>query len=1273
MVVASIVALSGTPALAQGSGQPSAPPSAGPQAAQAPDPAALAQPDSVLPKDWRNSTDRAIAVSGDGNGLHVLVADEASGYTWRTAATLADNTFDTDQWIGQGCLTGSGDRAVVVYAPRRFTNAQAAMDHGGLVAIVDLRTGGVTKLGVHASLAYFNPGCGAGETATVTALTEAGTATTSAVTLIDASTGTTTAIPAVTGALTSAVPFGTGIAAARGTNLVSITPSGAVTTVSTEKGVPFRLHPDRSGGVAYEVAMGANAQVRRFTGKRSQLLGTGAMSDVRLTASAGNIFVLGKDRTKIDLRGVSGWTALDLPVQAQPSTTGTIAVTSVGTDTKAMPRFDRAERVNISAIVTGSRAPATFQLEPKSAQLASPAPPVLRQKNTGAVRANSLAPGNDPTDPDAGCAVARNDDAHEAYQATAAQVEWAADLAVKGQLTITRPQNFRGSGSQPYQIQGPNGLFPLEQPANGDHVPAQVLLGVLAQESNTMHASPHLVDGETGNFNQGGFYGDWVSWDTVDCGYGVGQVTSGMAKADGTSKYNPAQQLAIATDYAANIAAALNLLIEKWNTLYALGIRANDADPTYIENWYLAAWAYNTGLQPNAANGNTTGCTPSPSCTDGQNPAHWGLGWLNNPANPIYPADRAEFDGQDPYDTKHPNLWPYPEKVIGFAYKPVSRYDYEQGSWGPAYAAAFGTGYPASTMPAHNALCVVTVNDCAPSGTTDDFGTPGAGLCTLDDLHCWWHEPINWIDGRTCADSHCGVEQITFVGGSDEPGTTNVYPANCSTAGLPPGAKVIDDTTVADPMGACQQNITNGGTFGLTFASMPPDMDCIANCITYQSKIDFHQVGGSGFGGHFWFTHTVADTEQYLQITGTWRLSAPNAWTRLFVHIPAVGAMTHQAKYEIHPPHSASEFRIIPTSYEANTWVDIGVYDMTGTGDATVDLSNFTGNGAGDDIAWDALAYQTLPGKPANFVVALGDSYSSGEGTGDYYHVTDQYGDTPALRNACRRSPHAWSRQVILPGTTRTVGELADSSDPSLSFGFAACSGATTTNVASTQQAWFDGETPAGQYGEPAQLDQGLLDGNTTLVLLTIGGNDAGFADTLTKCMKSDCPSETDIEQPIATKVHDHIGRLIHEIHLAAMNAKIVLVGYPRLFNDDADLSTCAVGCSLVDKLDLALAPSTCAMLNRVADFMVANLLQPDPENNLYTVNVIPSFAGHAISSWGSHDYLNVLTVPALTDAGLSTSGEPTIAETGMGSFHPTIAGSTFGYGAAVTNALTAI
>jgi hypothetical protein len=71
-------------------------------------PERVADPAHDLAPGWQHSTDRAVTSSSDAAGFHLLVADAADAYQWRTAASLAEPGFPTDQWIGQFCVTASG-------------------------------------------------------------------------------------------------------------------------------------------------------------------------------------------------------------------------------------------------------------------------------------------------------------------------------------------------------------------------------------------------------------------------------------------------------------------------------------------------------------------------------------------------------------------------------------------------------------------------------------------------------------------------------------------------------------------------------------------------------------------------------------------------------------------------------------------------------------------------------------------------------------------------------------------------------------------------------------------------------------------------------------------------------------------------------------------------------------------------------------------------------------------------------------------------------------
>jgi hypothetical protein len=81
-----------------------------------------------------------------------------------------------------------------------------------------------------------------------------------------------------------------------------------------------------------------------------------------------------------------------------------------------------------------------------------------------------------------------------------------------------------------------------------------------------------------------------------DCGYGLGQVTTGMGQF-GSDAYAPgvpsARQALIGTDYLANLAEAARILAGKWNSAPEYRPIAGNGDPAKLENWYYAIWSYN--------------------------------------------------------------------------------------------------------------------------------------------------------------------------------------------------------------------------------------------------------------------------------------------------------------------------------------------------------------------------------------------------------------------------------------------------------------------------------------------------------------------------------------------------------------------------------------------------------------------------------------------------------------------------------------------------------
>lgn len=1254
----------------------------------------------LLGKNYRSSSDRAFTTSGDGTGFHVMVADEKSGYAWKTAASLSEPGFEADTWIGNACVTKSGTYAAVAYAPRTFTNKPELMSRGAFTAIVNLDSGAVRKLPFQATLGYFSPGCGTGDDAVFSQFTDENTAKTNETRLVAvAAASGRSAKTKVAGQVTSAVPVGGGIVAARGNQVVRIDGS-TVKTVARTHAVPFQLQPDADGGVTFvdrlpggrkksstddqaTVSRVSSGALRAANGKaKAARLAEGSLTGFDLARTpAGTVYVTGKARTQGTLPGVvrnPGGIAKD----ARISSRGAAAVTTAwadGKDSRISQKDSfsaRGARITLKALDTGKTAvldaaPGNRIGNAAAQRSATATSPAL----AAPARSGKATPMATPIDTDRTCSVPRNDPKKQAFQPTPRQIEWAVDQAVVGTLNkgATRPANWKYMGMSAY---APQTLFPLQSLSGGSgadwHIPAQVMLGVTAQESNMWQATRYAVPGVTANPLIGNFYGvtyssdgtqtdPWaIDWTKSDCGYGVTQVTDGMRlPGKGQPTKTVQQQEAIALDYAANIAAGVNILVEKWNQTRADGIIINDGNPKYIENWFAALWAYNTGYHLKADAGSNAG--------------KWGLGWTNNPANPLWKENRTPFlenaaGGDDYSHAAHPQDWPYEEKVIGWAARPISAM-FKPGDFQPGYRAAWWTTSTDRTLakPPISLFCDSS-NNCDPGkisdGATNDTG---GGPCLLPGdpnesdplyLKCWFTKAATW---KNCSSgAQCGNPIHRFDDTYPEQPDATSYPSNCLN---PPtaGTYLVEDIAAGvQPAGSAAHTcgpVSSDGTFDFGFASA-------------SSRMDLHQIG-AGYGNHFWFSHTNkygTNDGSRLNVVGTWTLNkSDRGWMRVWVHVPDHGAHTRQAMYKVGGSNSTSPNRALPQRIQSNKWVSIGVFNFTGT--PTVSLSNQTEDGKGtEDVAWDAVGFQPMGGKPANQIVAMGDSYSSGEGAStnggdDYYPESDYYDENqPDTENKCHRSKYAWSRQAVLPGQSKSIGAMADDKDAAMDYHLIACSGARHFNILRD-----------GQNGELGQIAQGYLDQNTTLVTLSVGGNDMRFADIIQECITAltvcndnslgnknpdtggDASGETGpLDQWAPTWAHDtvrpRLATTLNELHKKAPNAKILLMGYPKLLEGNGQ---CVLG----------IGTEEAPWLNQMADTVAAEMQGAvNDANSLYSANAVFSdprdeFAGKAICGDPETVHGIVLTGHAKAD-NRGPSWLPGNVAPSMKSFHPKVEGA---------------
>ena len=199
--------------------------------------------------------------------------------------------------------------------------------------------------------------------------------------------------------------------------------------------------------------------------------------------------------------------------------------------------------------------------------------------------------------------------------------------------------------------------------------------------------------------------------------------------------------------------------------------------------------------------------------------------------------------------------------------------------------------------------------------------------------------------------------------------------------------------------------------------------------------------------------------------------------------------------------------------------------------------------------------------------VALGDSYSSGVGAGSYIGSS----------GACERSSNAFS-------------QLWANAHPGDGYVSVACSGATTSSVISSQLS--------------------ALSSSTTLVSITVGGNDVGFATTMETCVlqsTSACVAAVQAgEAAIASTLPGEMNSVLGDIRQDAPGARVVVLDYPELY--DLSQSPYCVGLSTTDRTDL----------NQAADQLDAAIQAAAARYGDSFGEVKGAFSGHEICDYPS-------------------------------------------------------
>lgn len=220
----------------------------------------------------------------------------------------------------------------------------------------------------------------------------------------------------------------------------------------------------------------------------------------------------------------------------------------------------------------------------------------------------------------------------------------------------------------------------------------------------------------------------------------------------------------------------------------------------------------------------------------------------------------------------------------------------------------------------------------------------------------------------------------------------------------------------------------------------------------------------------------------------------------------------------------------------------------------------------------------------ASQYVALGDSYSSGVGTRVFY----------SEEGSCDRSPEAYGPKIAAA--------------KGYTLSFQACSGATTANVNSSQL--------------------GTLSSSTSLVTITIGGNDAGFSNVILNCALYYFTCGSAISEAntfIKNTLPGLLDTTYNNIRAKASTAHVVVLGYPRLFT--AEGKTCNVN---------FLTSSNEKKLNETGDLLDTTIKARAEAHSFTFVDPRSAFSSHEVCS--SSEWLNGQSNP------LSESYHPNVS-----------------------------
>ncbi|GAA0966813.1 SGNH/GDSL hydrolase family protein [Actinocorallia libanotica] len=228
--------------------------------------------------------------------------------------------------------------------------------------------------------------------------------------------------------------------------------------------------------------------------------------------------------------------------------------------------------------------------------------------------------------------------------------------------------------------------------------------------------------------------------------------------------------------------------------------------------------------------------------------------------------------------------------------------------------------------------------------------------------------------------------------------------------------------------------------------------------------------------------------------------------------------------------------------------------------------------------------------------VALGDSFSSGEGA---YALPDDL----APENRCHRTSRSYVHTV-----SRTF-EFAGGSR------FFACAGARTEHFFTSKA------------GEPPQVEH--ADAGTSLITLSIGGNDLGFTKVLAGCIlalpwSGACQGQDAGLEARKPVLRQELTRIVRSLRERSPRARVILLGYPRLFGEREGAALDNLGVADQRWLN-AQGKELNDLVHEVARAADGELAQQGAPGSVEFIDVYSAFTGHEVGT--GVPYVNGLDV----------------------------------------------